>query len=50
MESIENRVLRYCYRTKQNRNGERKGGWSVELARAKKYKRRQEIFRPCKLL
>jgi len=50
MKSMKNRVLRCCYRTKQNRNEEGKGRRSVKLARAKECKRCQEIFRPRKLL
>ena len=50
MESKKDWILRGYYRMQQNRDGEGKGEWSVELARTQKYERHQEIFRPCKLL
>ena len=39
MKDKENRVPGGSNRTKWDRNGERKSGWSIELARAKECKR-----------
>jgi len=50
MKSEEDKVPRYCYRTKWNKDSKSESEWNTELARAKKCKRCQEVFGPCKLL
>ena len=46
----EDRVPRSDNKTKWDRDRERKDGWYVKLAKAKKHKRYQEIPGPCELL